>query len=89
MRETTLKNHSLKSICRKREVIMTIDKIIQQIVSTIETLLEAIQKLTDNQKTLRDLMQQQVDINQQLTAEITMLKAQQDIKTAEVIDVRQ
>tara|TARA_R100000353_G_scaffold156489_1_gene115495 strand:- start:53 stop:259 length:207 start_codon:yes stop_codon:yes gene_type:complete len=68
---------------------MSIDKIIKQIVSTIETLLEAIQKLTDNQKTLRDLMQQQVDINQQLTAEITMLKAQQDIKTAEVIDVRQ
>ena len=50
---------------------------------------KSIQKLTDNQKTLRDLMQQQVDINQQLTAEITMLKAQHDIKTAEVIDVRQ
>ena len=68
---------------------MSIDKIIQQIISTIETLLEAIQKLADNQNTLRELMQQQVDINQQLTAEITMLKAQQDIKTAEVIDVRQ
>ena len=68
---------------------MSIDKIIQQIISTIETLLDAIQKLTDNQNTLRELMQQQVDINQQLTAEITILKAQQDIKTAEVIDVRQ
>ena len=68
---------------------MSIDKIIKQIVSTIETLLEAIQKLTDNQNTLRELMQQQVDINQQLTAEITMLKAQHDIKTAEIIDVRQ
>ena len=68
---------------------MSIDKIIQQIISTIETLLDAIQKLTDNQNTLRELMQQQVDINQQLTAEITMLKDQQEIKTAEVIDVRQ